>query len=998
MTNEEVKRMMEQVDEKYIDELTKYDASAQPDEPAEIVSGETPIVKSSPWRAVAAIAAAVLLIVPGVYLTKQASLHMTPSESVSDSMPTEEWENSLFDGTLDVLPGLPEETSQILSESSGGPLTFGSFLGNATVTASGCSEDVNDAAIANVAYQDGDRSLVLTVIDHTTDMLPATPGKSLGGQYENVTFHGKIADDGSACAFWQGDTQYLITADHLTAHELVTFTYEVLAAHPTAFMLHMHNTQGSGWFEGDAAVIPFEENRFDAPVIQLESCSDMQRGQVSSSTGTGENGEVYEKLNIVYSIPDAPWHRLHIGYVQMPEGGADSLMPFAANDRIMLTPETCEMLDNDTIWNSIWMRNGNVCFTLDCGTYCVNVAGEGCSYEELVGFMAALFRPDGEQTSDGRSTMEPQDFATLADANRAAFPWQGKVIQWDVIGEKAVDYIHTSGDDLEILYADNDPMSNYIRLHYEQLGEKPADGTHVKPENGKLDADALFGDMEMYIADDTLSFYVDYPDYSLFLSMEADRDEFGYLIHALNAVNAESVMSEQDTVSEDVQHYTYEEALDFVGSAYLPARVMGSEEMGTLMTLDESEILHGRKILRGADGSESETEYLELNYYSSEHHLKLIIGDANYITDQPEIQSWSMKDITKAPAAETVEGSLQNYSFYRKAGELTIAFEGTVTMDEIDAFAQFYSNISYSQETGYVFPNFMSLDEVNKQNTIWNTQVPELEQIGSYTFREADLYEFANVSHRQVKRQNLYYDYTPGAAEDLKFPRCLTISYTDMTAEELGCSALTVGLDKLDAGTLCTDDRFLVHEDDQNRAFVVEMGSYNIIVVAEGGIAQEDMQAVIDAIRSTSKINTLLDTDTLNKAGCVWDGNVPTAQTIGGYRFDSAMLQKGIDPAANESYTQEVLMYQPGDTDSYGMFTVVYTTQSAGDTGYAECVIDRNVLNAETVCTQERFVCNSRRVFLLDMGDYRIRVSCTRTDIPQTDMQAFIDAILEANK
>lgn len=706
MTNEEVKRMMEQVDEKYIDELTKYDAEMQTGAPAEAVSGETPIVKSSPWRAVAAIAAAVLLIVPGVYLAKQASLRMTPSESVSDSMP-DSWDSAA-------------ETQAVSEE--------------------------------------------------TTETEVETPA------------------------------------------------------------------------------------------------------------------------------------------------------------------------------------------------------------------------------SREYASMEPQDFATLLDANNAAFPWQGKVIQWDVIGEKAVDYIHTNGDDLEILYAGSDPMDVYIRLHYEQWGETLVDSegiAHVQPEQGKLDADTLWQDASLYDGEDTISFFVDYNAYRLFIAMEADRDEFGYLIHALNAVNAESVMPEQDTVSEDVQHYTYEEALDFVGSAYLPARVMGSEENGSLMTLDESEILHGRKILRGADGAESETEYLELHYYSGAHHLKIFIGDENYITDQPEIQSWSMKDITKAPAAETVEGSLQNYSFYRKVGELTVAFEGSVTMDEIDAFAQFYSNTSYSQETGYVFPNFMSLDEVNKQNTIWNTQVPELEQIGSYTFREADLYEFANVSHRQVKRQNLYYHNADAS-------KGFTISYTNMTPAELGCSALTVGLDKLDAGTLCTDDRYLVHEDDQNRAFVVEMGSYNIIVVAEGGIAQEDMQAVIDAIQSSAKITTLLDTETLNKTGCVWDGKVPAAQTIGGYSFDSAMLQKGIDPQTNASYTQEVLMYQ--SADSYGMFTVAYTTQSAEDTGYGACLIGIDELNAETVCTQERFVCNSRRVFLVDMGDYRIRVSCTRTDIPQTDIQAFIDAILEVNQ
>lgn len=560
MTNEEVKRMMEQVDEKYIDELTKYDASAQPDEPAEIVSGETPIVKSSPWRAVAAIAAAVLLIVPGVYLAKQASLHMTPSESVSDSMP-DSWDSAA-------------ETQAV-------------------------SEETTETEVETLASRE-------------------------------------------------------------------------------------------------------------------------------------------------------------------------------------------------------------------------------------------------------YASMEPQDFATLADANHAAFPWQGKVIQWDVIGEKAVDYIHTSGDDLEILYADNDPMSTYIRLHYEQLGEKPADGTHVKPENGKLDADALFGDMEMYIADDILSFYVDYPDYSLFLSMEANQDEFQSLIHALNAVNAESGMPKKETVSEDSVAITYEDAQEFAGSENVPARVMGSEESGTLMTLDESEILHWRVILHDADGSEPETEYLELNYYSSAHHLKLIIGDANYITDQPEIQSWSMKDITKAPAAETVEGSLQNYSFYRKVGELTIAFEGTATMGEIDAFAQFYGNLSYSQETGYVFPVFMSLDEVNKQNTIWNTQVPELEQIGSYTFREADLREFTTVSNQQVKRQNLYY-----GNDDTR--KGLIISYTNMTPEELGYPAMTVGLDGLDAKTLCTDDRYLVDAQNQSRAFVVEMGSYNIIVVAEGGIAQEDMQAVIDAILEANK-------------------------------------------------------------------------------------------------------------------------------------------------
>ncbi|MBR3629888.1 MAG: hypothetical protein IKN55_05380, partial [Oscillospiraceae bacterium] len=87
MTNEEIRRMMSLVDERFIEELTE-----EPDgpsvlevEPAEIVTGSTPIVKHSPWPALTAAAAAVVLLLPCVWFLTHAKQGLQPGQDVSET-------------------------------------------------------------------------------------------------------------------------------------------------------------------------------------------------------------------------------------------------------------------------------------------------------------------------------------------------------------------------------------------------------------------------------------------------------------------------------------------------------------------------------------------------------------------------------------------------------------------------------------------------------------------------------------------------------------------------------------------------------------------------------------------------------------------------------------------------------------------------------------------------------------------------------------------------
>ena len=66
-----------------------------------------------------------------------------------------------------------------------------------------------------------------------------------------------------------------------------------------------------------------------------------------------------------------------------------------------------------------------------------------------------------------------------------------------------------------------------------------------------------------------------------------------------------------------------------------------------------------------------------------------------------------------------------------------------------------------------------------------------------------------------------------------------------MTPEELYYADKVISADAPDAAELCNGDRFLA---DDRRIFVMNLGDYRICVTMPKAIAQEDVQAVLDAI------------------------------------------------------------------------------------------------------------------------------------------------------
>ncbi len=69
-----------------------------------------------------------------------------------------------------------------------------------------------------------------------------------------------------------------------------------------------------------------------------------------------------------------------------------------------------------------------------------------------------------------------------------------------------------------------------------------------------------------------------------------------------------------------------------------------------------------------------------------------------------------------------------------------------------------------------------------------------------------------------------------------------------MTPEELYYADKVISADAPDAAELCEDERFLETLPERHIIFVMDLGDYRICVTMPKTIAQEDVQAVLDAI------------------------------------------------------------------------------------------------------------------------------------------------------
>ncbi len=740
MTNDEIRRMMELVDEQFLDELTDdlstekkpditYTAGgSEPFVPAEEVGGETPVIRRSPWRTLAAIAAAVVIVAPMGYLAVQGQKNFRPADSVeqiSETMPPDDWADSFFDGTLDVFPDIPQNDAIFLMTDTTNVPDLSSFLTcDAIEIRSGTNEyDPPSEAVLRFYKTDSDTEnyLELRILDHTDDPLAGTNGKPLGDAHSDVIFHGKNENGVFHCAFHSGDTQYLMSGTGFDNRELITFVYEVLASQPTVFSLMDTNVWSNMTGTEEVSI---EEADRDTPwqgkLLTLDKIGAMERAEVERTnllhdtkvydsesisgriyipTDRLHDTQVYDMTTLSFRDPDSKGlHQLALMYLPIEAADFDRIDAQTLNSGMLETGE-------------IYHQHGDTMFGVDYGTYAVRIFGQGCTTEEI-----------------------------------------------------------------------------------------------------------------------------------------------GVLIDALRSPAA----SEQALVEgEDSRYLTYEEAKalvpdDAVGKDFLPDRVLGTEteEFPTILTLDESCILYTQHTAPDETGMLATSEWLTLEYHGvSDHHLTVTIGLNGEVPtgDVPEIDGWSMKLVTAAPAAVTLEAPdpvlasawVQEYDFCVRNEDMTVAVHGKAAMGEIDQLANFFSQAFYQASTGNISREY-GLEDVHSWNTVWKDAIPALEQIGQYDFTRGDLHRFESVigDKHMVTRQNLYY--TKSSASD-----GVVLSYTDMTPDELYYADKVISADTPDAAELCNDDRFLA---DDRRIFVMDLGDYRICVTMPKAIAQEDVQAVLDAI------------------------------------------------------------------------------------------------------------------------------------------------------
>ena len=490
------------------------------------------------------------------------------------------------------------------------------------------------------------------------------------------------------------------------------------------------------------------------------------------------------------------------------------------------------------------------------------VKGQGIRPGEEVTEPAATAESAALETTElSEESADSELQQQLAEANEQDYPWKGHVLQIMQLGTAKLDHVGLVKtkrdvqdteelDALFLSYFDKVKAPEHsIELFYmldtlpDELQQYVISGDELSPD--LIGTEKLPKPEE---ADGQSSFVIDYGTYRLRVTASGTTSEtLAVLIEALQEAAPEPADPEEMLLNRtDGRYITYEEAVAFA-DYYVPDKVMGYEdsENPSIMTLNEDEIQLVTEINRSEDGSTQQSEYLTLLYEGNSHELQFTIAKGDYAVPEnmPEIDCWSMKRVVWEPAAVTVEDRLMDYSFFCRNEDVTVTVQGRATIDEIDAFSQFYELAWQGGKYAAPLTPIRSVSELNEPDAPWKGEVPELEQIGDFRFSHALFNRYTDpFSNREIIQENIeYYGTIEGTGHSIQ------LAYTTQTPEEMFFEDRVITPEEFDAATILSEER-LRNGDDGSISFVLYTDRYRIVVKVPTVIEQDDLQTILEAI------------------------------------------------------------------------------------------------------------------------------------------------------
>ena len=449
-------------------------------------------------------------------------------------------------------------------------------------------------------------------------------------------------------------------------------------------------------------------------------------------------------------------------------------------------------------------------------------------------------------------TALPEDNSlTLAEANALDQPWQGKVISLEQIGAMPLErvtlenrvygYSNVLEEEFETMghapcllihYREPDiPGIHSLQLEYTTAGPEllsTAPGG-VVVSGAELSPD-LIGTSKVFHKSGDTSFLIDYGDYRVqVLGWGCEEEEIVTLIEALNraAFPEESTDPAEEISGDEWQRITYADAWEALGDHY-----PGPELSFNIMHLDESSISRREC----TDGTQYRMVYTSED---GERALELTFAPnraAFEETDSPELDNWSMKQVTIEPWAQTIEDRLQAYDFWYDLGEWCVRISGTATIDEIDVFSQYYIVLLNPD----IIHDNITPDEANAMDFPWKGCLVTLPEVAGIERSEIDVHRISvyPTDETVVKcpMVNIFYGWFSGTG--------FVLSYTTATAEELYLSDRVV-TDETAAEEILSDERFLVNDAFQ---FVYDFGAYRLRVLMTKDCTAKELTALQNAV------------------------------------------------------------------------------------------------------------------------------------------------------
>lgn len=480
--------------------------------------------------------------------------------------------------------------------------------------------------------------------------------------------------------------------------------------------------------------------------------------------------------------------------------------------------------------------------------------------------LKAIVHPDA--TAETEEEVLGISYETLDEANADDYPWKGRVLWPNCIGQfhltSAASSPKNAGrayDDLLLVYTNENDPEQCIQIRYttQDIEEMLSSDTPPAIPAEILSTDLIGIGIEDPNKNDGHSLlHVECGDFRIRVMVSGcTRHELADTItaieaglHALDGTDLPKEPENGETLVDDV---TYAQAKAVLNVA-LPDETMGWESAPESVMKLEGIQLHqvhsgivngsGQFVSRGVD------KWLELHYKGEGGALRIIVSSPgilekySLITDVPELTDWSMKIVPHEPYAKLQEDGHYDFWFWSRfdfdemaaSENMDVSVIGTCASEAIDPFVNFYSNVKTFGEMPY---RQLDLSAVNEQYALWKGDVITVETIGSYNFKLAYLTTWKETEGL-LRMETLSY----GDASEPQLT--IGISYTTLSAAN--CYVETVTEEELDAKTILTEDRFRLPNPDDvpaERAFVIDRGTYRIRVRMTEGISQEDLEALL---------------------------------------------------------------------------------------------------------------------------------------------------------